>query len=156
MRSEFGKVDGAKEALRRKYIDILYGLVATVMPLWMGSHLLHAGPGSPADLTSGQQASGIAALVAYGALAWSGRLGCKMLPVFRTKRARDIVLISFIIPVVLWWIIFMNFFVPCHVFTMGQLTVAFLWAFVVPGGAIIGLAWGLEAKARREVAPAVA
>ncbi len=54
-----------------------------------------------------------------------------------------------------WWIIFMNFIVPRHDFTMGQFTVAFLWAFAVPAGPMMGLCWGIEAAARKGMTPRV-
>jgi hypothetical protein len=44
----------------------------------------------------------------------------------------------------------MDFIVPHHDFTMGQFLTAFLWAFMMPTGAAIGIAWGMEAAARKQ------
>ncbi|MGA2243422.1 MAG: hypothetical protein ABSH48_00370 [Verrucomicrobiota bacterium] len=155
VQGEFRKIAGPKDALRWKFMELAFGIFATVMPLCLCVRLLHSGAGTLPDLTAGQQTSGVMALVTFAALAWGGRLSYKMFPAAGATRTKNILTILVAVPVVVWWFIFMNLIVPRHDFTMGQFTAAFLWAFIVPGGAVIGLAWGLEAAAQKNVAPSV-
>ncbi len=91
----------------------------------------------------------------FAFLAWSGRLGYKMFPVVQSKRRRGFITGACVVPVMAWWIIFMNFIAPRHDFTMGQFGVAFLWAFVAPAGVMIGLSWGVEKQRRGKAARTV-
>jgi len=144
---EFQKLAGGNDALRWRLIEIGFGLIASMVPLALGFQVLYAGARPAAELTPGQQWSGILALLTFAALAWGGRLSSQWFPVARVKRATINIVLA-LVP--LWWIIFMNFIVPRQEFTMGQFVIAFLWAFVMPAGAAIGCAWGMEAAVRKQ------
>jgi len=148
---EFKKIVPVNGAFDWKLMEILFGLVASIIPLFFCSTILRFKYGALTDLTPGQQISGVAAVVVFALFAWSGRLGYKMFPVVPSKRTRSIITTFCCVPVMAWWIIFMNFIVPCHDFTMGQFVIAFLWAFSVPAGPMIGLTWGIEAAARKRM-----
>lgn len=145
---EFKKVAVGKEALRWRLIETGFGLLASVVPLALGFQLLYPPARTAANLTPGQQLSGVLAMLVFAALAWGGRLSCKWFPVARLERLKPGVLIA-LVP--LWWIIFMNVIVPRHDFTMGQFVVAVLWAFITPGGAIIGFSWGMKVAERKRI-----
>jgi len=144
---EFKKIAGGKDARGWKFAEIGLGLFASVVPLWLCFTVLYAGVRPEADLTPGQQVSSVLAMLTFAALAWGGRLSYKLFPVARVKRARVNAGIAF---VPLWWIIFMNFIVPRHDFTMGQFLTAFLWASMAPTGAAMGFFWGMETATRKQ------
>jgi hypothetical protein len=151
VRGEFTKLDEPRDARRWKLLEITFGLLASVLPLWLCVSVLRFNTTPFANLTSGQQRSGLAAVMAFALLAWGGRLSCNLFPVVRSQRTRDLLTCVCAVPVMLWWITFMNLIVPHHDFTMGQFVLAFLWAFIAPGGAMIGLVWGMEAAARKKL-----
>ena len=146
---EFKKITPANDAFDWKLMEILFGIVASVIPLFFCSAILHFKYGSFVDFTPGQQISGVVAAVVFALFIWSGRLGYKMFPVVPGKRTRGVITTFCVAPVMAWWIIFMNVILPRHDFTMSQFTVAFLWAFAVPAGPMMGLCWGIEAAARK-------
>jgi len=105
-------------------------------------------------MTAAEELSSLAALAAFSLLAWSGRLGHRLLPVIQNKRIRDAILYSCCVPLMLWWVFFFMLILPRHDFTMGEFLVAFTWAFITPVGVCIGLNWGIETAARKRSAPA--
>jgi hypothetical protein len=139
---EFKKISAGRSAPRWRFIEIGFGLMASVIPLGLSFQVLYAPARSAADLTPAQHLSGISALLTFAALAWGGRLSYKWIPVARVNRTMSNVLIA-LVP--LWWIVFLNVIVPRHDYTMGQFLTTFLWAFIMPGGAVIGFSWGMEA-----------
>jgi hypothetical protein len=156
VQGEFKKIADGKDALRWRFIETGFGLFASAMPLCLCFQVLYAPARSAADLTPGQQLSGVLAMLTFAALAWGGRLSYKMFPVITSKRGRDVITSLCAGPVMLWWVIFMNLIVPHHDFTMGQFVVAFLWAFAAPAGLVIGLPWGMETAARKRMAAVTA
>jgi hypothetical protein len=149
VQNEFQKVDKIQGALKWKLMETFLVLVTILVPLLVGGCLLKRA--SFADMTAAEEMSGLAAVAAFSLLAWSGRLGHQFLPVIRTRRIRDAILYSCFVPLMLWWVVFFNFIVPRHDFTMGEFLVTFLWAFFTPAGACIGLHWGIETAARKEI-----
>ena len=149
VQNEFQKVDKIQGALKWKLMETFLVLVTILVPLLVGGCLLKRA--SFADMTAAEEMSGLAAVAAFSLLAWSGRLGHQFLPVIRTRRIRDAILYSCFVPLMLWWVVFFNFIVPRHDFTMGEFLVAFSWAFFTPAGACIGLHWGIETAARKEI-----
>ncbi len=148
--AEFSKIDGARERLEWKRTEISFGLLSTLLPLWIIYRLvLHSQYGTFASASPALQASAIAAVAAFALLAWGGRLGCRALPVIRDKHRRGIATILCAAPVAFWWVVFLRVIVPHHDYLIGQFVVTFLWAFLTPGGAVIGLVWGLNAAARK-------
>jgi hypothetical protein len=105
-------------------------------------------------MTAAEEVSSLMALAVFSLLAWSGRLSHRLLPVVRNRRIRDAILCASYGSLLLWWIVFFNFIVPHHDFTMGEFLVTFMWAFFTPAGACVGLHWGIETAARKEVASA--
>jgi hypothetical protein len=152
VQGEFKKINPAKDAFEWKLMEISLGIGASVLPLLLCSEIFHFKTGSFVDLTPSQQISGVVAVVIFALFAWSGRLCYKVFPVIQSKRTRGVVTIFCVSPVILWWIIFMNFIAPRHDFTMGQFGVAFLWAFVAPAGPMIGFTWGIEAAVWKRIA----
>ena len=149
VQTEFMKVDKIPGALKWKLMEIGLTLVTILLPLFFAGIVLKRA--SFIDMTAAQQLSCLAALAAFSLLAWSGRLGHRFLPVIQNRRIRDAILFSCCVPLMLWWIVFLNFIVPRHDFTMGEFLVAFSWAFFTPAGAFIGLHWGIETAARKEI-----
>jgi hypothetical protein len=149
MQGEFKKIDPAKDVFKWKLIEISLGITVSVIPLFFCSAILRFKYSSFADFTPSQQISGVTALLVFAFLAWSGRLGCRMFPVIQSNRNRGIITAFFVVPLVLWWIIFMNVILPRHDFTMTQFLVAFFWAFLTPAGVVFGLLWGIETAARK-------
>jgi hypothetical protein len=152
VQSEFKKIDGAKSDFEWKVIEIVLGTFATLFPLWVYSEVLYFKTGVLGDLELSQQAMAATAAVAFGLFAWSGRWGYEFFPVIRDKRLRGIITTLCAAPVMLWWVIFMNFIVPHQDFTMEQFFVAFLWGFMTPAGLMLGAIWGIETAARQRPA----
>ena len=149
VQTEFMKVDKTHSALKWKLMEIGLTLATILVPLLFGGIVLKRA--SFIDMTAAEELSSLAALAAFSLLAWSGRLGHRFLPVIQNRRIRDAILFSYCVPLMLWWIVFLNFIVPRHDFTMGEFLVAFTWAFFAPAGAFIGLHWGIETAARKEI-----
>jgi hypothetical protein len=149
VQTEFMKVDKTHSALKWKLMEIGLTLATILVPLLFGGIVLKRA--SFIDMTVAEELSSLAALAAFSLLAWSGRLGHRLLPVIQNKRIRDAIRFSCCVPLPLWWIVFLNFIVPRHDFTMGEFLVAFTWAFFTPVGACIGLNWGIETAARKEI-----
>jgi hypothetical protein len=148
VQTEFMKVDKTHSALKWKLMEIGLTLATILVPLLFGGIVLKRA--SFIDMTAAEELSSLAALAAFSLLAWSGRLGHRFLPVIQNRRIRDAILFSCCVPLMLWWIVFFNFIVPRHDFTMGEFLVAFTWAFFAPTGAFIGLHWGIETAARKK------
>ena len=149
VQTEFMKVDKTHSALKWKLMEIGLTLATILVPLLFGGIVLKRA--SFIDMTVAEELYSLAALAAFSLLAWSGRLGHRLLPVIQNKRIRDAIRFSCCVPLPLWWIVFLNFIVPRHDFTMGEFLVAFTWAFFTPVGACIGLNWGIETAARKEI-----
>jgi hypothetical protein len=153
---EFKKNDPLIGATKWKLMEIYFAIMASVFPLWICAELFHFKfTRSSVDFTPSQQASGLAAMGLFVLFAWGGRLSCKMLPVVLSKRRRNIVTIVCAVPVMLWWVVFLNFITPRHDLTISQFVISFLWAFFTPAGLIIGLPWGLETAVRKRMASVV-
>jgi len=153
IQDEFKKIDGAKDTRSWMLMELVLVMATIFLPWWVG-YTLHK-RGSLLDLTAGQQMSGLTAVALFALLAWGGRLNYKMFPVVPSKRLRGFINILGAAPVILWWIIFMNVVTPHHDFTMGQFLVSFLWNFIAPGGALIGLLWGMETAAQKNAPTSV-
>jgi hypothetical protein len=153
---EFKKIDPLIGATKWKLMEICFVIMASVFPLWICAELFHFKiTRSSVDFTPSQQASGLAAMGLFVLFAWGGRLSYKMFPVVLSKRRRDIITIFYAVPVMLWWVVFLNLITPRHDFTMSQFVINFLWAFFTPAGLIIGLPWGLETAVRKKMASVV-
>lgn len=148
VQNEFMKVDKTRSALKGQLMEIGLTLATILVPLLFGGIVLKRA--SFIDMTAAEKLSSLAALAAFSLLAWSGRLGHRLLPVIQNRRIRDAILFSCCVPLMLWWVVFFRLIVPRHDFTMGEFLVAFTWAFFTPAGASIGLHWGIETAARKE------
>jgi hypothetical protein len=131
-------------------VQILFVAVTTVIPIFIGSTIFSKHGFS--EMTPGQQISGLAALATFTLTAWSGRWCHRLFPAIQNKRIRDIILFLCAVPLGFWWIAFFNFILPRYDFTMGQLVVTILWAYIAPAGTFIGLHWGIETAARKKAA----
>jgi hypothetical protein len=150
VQNEFRKVEAITSDREWMFVQILFAALTGLFPILIGSAMFSKAGFSL--MTPGQQISGLAAAVIFSSLAWTGRLGYRMFPVIQTKRIRNAILCSCGVPVPLWWIVFLKLLVPHYDFTMGQFLVTFLWAFLTPAGAFIGLNWGIETAARKKTA----
>ncbi len=149
VQNEFMKVDQTHSALKWKRMEIGLTLATILFPLLFGGIVLERA--GFIDMTAAEELSCLAALAAFALLAWSGRLGHRFLPVIQNRRIRDAILFSCCVPLMLWWVVFFRLILPHHDFTMGEFLVAFTWAFFTPAGACIGLHWGIETAARKEI-----
>jgi hypothetical protein len=150
VQTEFMKAAQIQGAFKGKLADIGLTLVTILVPLLFGGIVFKRA--GFIDMTAAEEASSLAALATFSLLAWSGRLGHRLLPVIPNKRIRDAILASVCMPLILWWVVFFRLIVPRHEFTMSAFLVAFCWAFVTPAGACLGLTWGIETAARKKVA----
>jgi len=148
VQTEFMKVDKIHRALKWKLTEIGLMLMTIPVPLLFGGIVLKRA--SFIDMTAAEELASLAALATFSLLAWSGRLGHRLLPVIQNRRIRDAILFSCCVPLMLWWVVFFRLILPHHDFTMGEFLVAFTWAFFTPAGACIGLHWGIETAARKE------
>jgi hypothetical protein len=153
IQSEFQKVSTPADVRKWKIRQIALMLAASVFPLWVGGMMLFK-IGNFSHLNPPERMSGLAALAVYSLLGWSGRLNCRFFPAIRSKQSRDFLAGVFLVPVMLWWIVFFRIIVPRYDFTSGQLVAAFLWGFVTPMGLSMGLIWGMEAAAQKKVVAA--
>jgi hypothetical protein len=149
VQTEFMKVDQTQDALKWKLLEIGLTLATILVPLLFGGIVLKRA--SFIDMTAAEELSSLVALAAFSLLAWGGRLGHRFLPVIQKRRIRDAIVFSCCVPLMLWWVVFFRLILPRHDFTMGELLVALSWAFFMPAGTCIGLHWGIETAARKEV-----
>jgi hypothetical protein len=152
VQNEFKKVEPTKADWHWKLVQILLLAFSSLFPLGVGSQVFYFKTGSASQMTPGQKISCLAALMTFSLLAWGGRLSYRLFPVILAKRIRDAIHYSCFVLVALWWIVFLTIIVPRYDFTACQFVVTFLWAFIVPGGASIGLICGIETAARKKVA----
>jgi hypothetical protein len=103
------------------------------------------------EMTPGQIIAALAAGAAFSLLAWSGRLSYRLFPVIQTKRAREAIHLTYLLPVIFWWIGFLRLILPRYDFTVGQLMVTLFWALFPTMGVCFGLLWGIETAARKEI-----
>jgi hypothetical protein len=149
VQTEFMKVDKTHSALKWKLMEIGLTLATILVPLLLGGIVLKRA--SFIDMTAAEELSSLAALAAFSLLAWSGRLGHRFLPVIQNRRIRDAILFSCCVPLMLWWIVFLRLILPRYDFTVGQLMVTLFWALFPTMGVCIGLLWGIETAARKEI-----
>ena len=149
VQTEFMKVDKTHSALKWKLMEIGLTLATILVPLLLGGIVLKRA--SFIDMTAAEELSSLAALAAFSLLAWSGRLGHRFLPVIQNRRIRDAILFSCCVPLMLWWIVFLRLILPRYDFTVGQLMVTLFWALFPTIGVCIGLLWGIETAARKEI-----
>jgi hypothetical protein len=155
VQGEFKKIGPSIETKSWWSMEITFCFVGIALPFWISATLLHFKTGTFVDLTRPQQISGLAAIGLFTLFIWSGRLSYQWLPLVPGKRARGIITACCIVPIMLWWMVFMYVVVPRHDFTMSQFGVTFLWGFLTPAGAMMGLPWGIEAAARKRTAAVV-
>lgn len=146
LKNEFKKVKAAKEEHARALTQKLGFIFVNMIPLAICNSLLL----KPRGLTSGQQLSCLTAVATFTLLIWSGRLGYRLFPVIPAGRTRGFIMGLIAAPGVLWWIVFFHFVLARYDFTPGQLTVAFSWGFITPGGLIYGLLFGIDTAARKK------
>jgi hypothetical protein len=153
LNKEFKKVEETKEDCDHKLLQILLAVVTILVPLLLGSMVLFK-IGSFSQLTFGQQLSELAAVAIFPLLVYGGRLGCGFFSVIRARRIKNAIICSCGVLTLLWWLVFVHLILPRYDFTIGQLMVTTLWAFIPPGGALAGLILGIEIAARKKVAVA--
>ncbi len=151
VQNEFRKVEAIKEDRQWQQVEIMLVAFTGLVPILLGSAGFSK-HGVYWEMASGQIIATLAAVAAFSLLAWSARLGYRLFPIMPTKRTRDAIHLIYILPVTLWFIVFLNFIVPRYNFTVGQLFVTSDWALLSPMGACIGLFWGMETAARKKVA----
>ena len=152
VQTEFMKVDKIQGALKWKLMEIGLTLMTILFPLVMGGIVLKRA--NFIDMTAAEERSSLLALAVFSLLAWTGRLGHRLMPIIQNRRIRDAILFSCCAPLMLWWVVFFRLILPRQEFTMGELMVAFDWAFFTPAGVCIGLNWGIETAARKHFARA--
>jgi hypothetical protein len=151
LQNEFKKVDAASEERAWKLKQRLGMISVSLVSAGMGCEVLFK-PGALSQMNSGQQLSSLAAIATFTLLTWAGRLGYRLFPAIRVKRIRGVVLCSVAVPVMVWWIVFLNIVAPHYDFNVGQFFLALLWAFLTPAGILAGFALGIEIAAQKKVA----
>ncbi|MGZ4964596.1 MAG: permease prefix domain 1-containing protein [Limisphaerales bacterium] len=144
IKTEFKKVGRTMSVREWKGFQILTLGFVTLFSLAGARQLGHMH-----DMASGQLILCWAALVTFLVLPWIGRMGYRFFPIIRSKRTKGIITGSGGALIALWWIVLFNFILPGH--DKSGLFVILLWGFVAPTGALVGLALGLEAAARKNV-----
>jgi hypothetical protein len=151
MKSEFEKVDGAKEWLEWRLKQIMFFAVLGMTSLVFAPILLFK-LGTLSGISSAQQMSGLAALVVMITFAGIGQFGYKLFPVILNKRLRDVICTSVTVVMAIWLGIFFRVILQRVDFTLEQLFVAIFWGFFAPFGVMAGLTIGLEKAARKSIA----
>lgn len=148
VRAEFEKVEESQAARQWKWMQIL--MVAPMMALsaFMGGMMLFQ-KGVFSMMDPGERLSGLAAAAALPALVWGGRMACALLPGIGAKRVRDALACTGGGLVLAWYGVLCYGVMPRFEVGMGPLMVRIMWGMLVPGGAVIGLVWGIETAARR-------
>jgi hypothetical protein len=144
--TEFQKVEVAKEARRWKTSQIW---------LWSGLGLASVALGGimlfNSEMTSGQRLSGLAAIAVMDLLASFGWLGHSVFPVIQSRRIRERLGMWWGGLVIIWVGVLVYHILPRYDSTLGQYVVAFLWGFITPVGASIGLNMGIETAAHKKL-----
>jgi hypothetical protein len=153
IQSEFRKVEAAKEDRQWQLAQIMLVAFTGLSPILCASAAFSK-HGVASEMTPGQIISILAAATSLPLLAWGGRLSYRLFPVIQTKRAREAIHLTYLLPVIFWWIGFLRLILPRYDFTVGQLMVTLFWALFPTMGVCIGLLWGIEAAARKKVAMA--
>jgi hypothetical protein len=160
LKPEFAKnrFSWAKIGITTKEQDLKWALITPLFasflfPCLIGG-LVFFEKGCFSEMNSGERISGLAALAAFFSLIWCGRLGHRFFPVVRSRRIKDVIGVSAGAFLLLWFVIFSYLILPRYDFTVGQLMVAVLWAFIAPVGAFGGLTCGIEERAKKTEMPA--
>jgi hypothetical protein len=101
-------------------------------------------------MTPDQRISGWAAGAVLLLLIAGGRLGCGLLPVIPDRRIRAAIGLTGCLPIILWVYVLTYLVLPRCDSGIGEFVVRLMWGFLTPFGILNGLAFGLEAAARKE------
>ena len=153
IQSEFRKVEAIKEDRQWQLVQIMLVAFTGLSPILCASAAFSK-HGVASEMTPGQLISILAAATSLPLLAWGGRLSYRLLPVIQTKRDREAIHLSYLLPVIFWWIGFLRLILPRYDFMVGQLMVTLCWAIFPSMGVCFGLLWGIETAARKKVAMA--
>jgi len=157
LKAEFTKTKGmwaflqteiVSSRLELKFVRSSYFIVCIAFLFFGGMVFFKVGNFS--TMTSIERISGQTACVLSCLLCSSGLFGRRIFPIILNKTKRTAICVSLVAPWVIWFMIFLAN-VNCG---MGQFVAEFLWAFVVPVGALTGLISGLEKAAAQKSAPA--
>ena len=147
LRNEFGKLgDGAQERKRKLHQMVFVTLIA--IGLYAGSCVLFK-IGTFSETTAAQQRSGLMAVLAGFLFSVTGRFGGRAFPVIASRRARTVIAATGGFLLALWNALFFFVILPRSDFTIGQLDVTFLWAFLTPYAVFYALISGIENAARK-------
>jgi hypothetical protein len=151
IQNEFEKVEATEEERQWQLVQIMLVAFTGLSPILCASAAFSK-HGVASEMTPGQLISILATATSLPLLAWGGRLSYRLFPVIQTKRAREAIHLTYLLPVIFWWIGFLRLILPRYDFTVGQLMVALFWALFPTMGVCIGLLWGIETAARKKVA----
>ena len=151
IQSEFRKVESIKEDRQWQLVQIMLVAFTGLSPILCASAAFSK-HGVASEMTPGQLISILATATSLPLLAWGGRLSYRLFPVIQTKRTREAIHLTYMLPVIFWWIGFLRLILPRYDFTVGQLMVTLFWAVFPTMGVCIGLLLGIEAAARKKVA----
>ena len=147
MQREFAKVGGFVTIGNWTLPEYFLAAFTVLLPLLMGSIIVCRA--SVVGLSGTQQILSLAALVAFSGLAWAGRLGHSAFPAVTNRYRRIAIGASATLLVAAWWFLFLRVVLPRYDFTVAQFFTAFTCAWFPPGGAWVGLYWGMETAARK-------
>jgi hypothetical protein len=141
---EFRKTDGPDQTQERKF-KLLFVVLAGV--LYLLPFALSA-PKPWSGLEPVHRWLGLGAIALTVSSMFSGLFLRRFLPVIPNKRMRTRIQFASVIPVFMWLIAFAFVILPQLELTIGQVTVATLWA-ISPLAILGGLTFGLDEAARR-------
>jgi hypothetical protein len=154
LKTEFVRGSGLRGLLEMELISkeldlkwgpVLHLVISTGMLLFIGGMALFKREGF-SGMTSAERMSSLVAVTLFYLFSWAGYLGCKFFPVIPNKRTR---LAIYVAGAVLLALSLMFFLINAN-YNMGQFTVAFLRAFLIPMGAFSSLILGLERAAQKK------
>lgn len=148
IKQEFSKIQPPG---RKKLVSIFLSLCPLVISLFVAVPLLFR-LGNFEEMSSAQRLSAFAAVAFFLLLSWGGWFGYRAFSFATVKRARGRIIGFACILVILWWVAFFYMILPGCEFSLAQMLVAILWAFIAPAGFILGVAAGVERAATRPAA----
>lgn len=155
LKAEFANSRGLPDILKMELIKKECGLkwgpilslaISTGLFLWIGG-MMGFKTGQMLDMTGFERGASLVAAILSCLLVWSGYLGYRFFPVIPSDRKRVVIFSAGLVLVILWVMIFAS----CMNCNMGQFMTAFLWAFLIPFGALIAVMCGLERAAYKKM-----
>ncbi len=143
IQKEFKKTEAAGWHMGQIWAGAIVGLLQSIL---IGAVLFNS------EMIFGDRMSSLAAIATSFLFMAVMRSFYKILPVIPTKRKRTAAVLIFGgVPAFMWCGVVAGFVLPGHEFPFGQWLATVLWVVAPPLGAFLGLIWGIEIAARKDV-----